>query len=455
MNKICKNALALSLLFLASCGAVKGEEAVAYDESGYPLLSEGTLHNVSVKYGTRAFVKADQTTDYKVVFDSSVKGASEAASCIVSNVYNATGCLMESIDVDDFQDWVTRRSKYIVVGSEDLFADSGKELPSFETIGKAGYYISSYGDSVFLMARRYVGYQMGALAFLRHTLGYDMINEDTVVYERNGWVMPDMEITELPDFDTANPTNKMTSATKYGMGYATSYSYVTPVCENKNDTGASFHNVFNYLSPVVHTNAEDKDAYHPEWFSDSGKQLCYTAHGDTDSLSKMIDAAFESVKRSIANCGDNDILNFTDNDVGECCTCSSCQASIAKDGSISGSIIRFVNKLDDKMQEYLKAEAEEKHTEKREIHLNFFAYLSSINPPSVSVEDDPSLKLNEDIYVLIAPLHANYTKTFYDEENASYSDNIKAWRNYASHITAWVYETDYHHTSIPTTPIRR
>ena len=449
MNKIYKNALALSLLFLVSCGSANQEKPLAYDESGYPLLSEGSLHEVSVKYGNRAFVNQDKTTEYKIIVDSSVKGASEAASFIISHVYNATGALLESIDIADFEDSVSRSDKYIIIGSSDLLADANKELPSFEVLGRAGYYISSYGNSVFLMARRYSGYQMGSLSFLRQTVGYDMIVEDTVVYERDGSIMPDMEIKERPDFDCANPTNNMTATTKYGMGYATSYAYITPVCENPKDYGASFHNVFNYISPVVHTDSSNMDEYHPEWFSESGEQLCYTAHGDSESLDLMIDTAFESVKRSIANCGDNDILNFTDNDVGNCCTCSSCQAAINKDGSISGSIIRFVNKLDDKMQAYLEKEAEENHTEKREIHLNFFAYLSSINPPSVSVEADPSLKLNEDIYVLIAPLHANYTKTFYDEENASYADNIKAWGNYASHITAWVYETDYHHYLYP------
>ncbi len=289
MNKICKNALALSLLFLVSCGSSSQEKSVAYDESGYPLLTEGTLHEVSVKYGSRPFVSQDGTTEYKIIVDGSVKGASEAASFIISNVFNATGALMESIDIADFEDSVSRSDKYIIVGSTDLLADANKELPSFEVLGRAGYYISSYGNSVFLMARRYTGYQMGALSFLRHTVGYDMIVEDTVVYDKDGSIMPDMEIKERPDFDCANPTNNLTAATKYGMGYATSYSYVIPVCENPKDTGSSVHNVFNFISPVIHTDATNKDAYHPEWFSESGEQLCYTAHGDEASIEEMID----------------------------------------------------------------------------------------------------------------------------------------------------------------------
>ncbi len=451
MKKIFKNILNLSLLFLVSCssGGERKEEIVAYDEFGYPLLLEGTLHDVNVKYGSRQFVKSDGTTDYQIIYDASQSGAGEAASCIVSNVFNATGAMMESINVNDFEDSISRSNKYIIVGSSDLFEDTGKEMPDYDTLGVAGYYISSYGNNVFVMAHRIGGYQRAALSFLKHTVGYDMIVEDTVIYERDGSIMPDFEITERPDFDWAHPTNNMTSATKYGLGYSTLYSYIVPTPENPKAAAKTVHNVFNYLDPDIHCVASDPDNYHPEWFSDSGEQLCYTAHGDEESLELMVDKAFETVKKSIAHESNSNILNFTDNDVGNSCQCDACQKSIAQDGGISGATIRFVNRLDDKLQAYLKEEAETKHSEKRTIHLQFFAYLSSLQPPTVSVEDDPSLKLNPDVYVLIAPLHANYTKTFYDDVNKTYADNIKEWRKYASHITAWLYETDYHHYIYP------
>lgn len=450
MKKTAKVFLNLSLLFLTACSASPQQEVTIYDDDGYPLLLEGTLHDVSVKYGSREFVKSDRTSDYQVIYDGTQKGASEAASYIVSNVYNATGASLSIIDIRDFDEDISRSDKYIVVGSSDLFGDAGKKMPSYATLGVAGYYITSYGNNVFLMAHRFAGYQQGCLTFLRHTIGYDMIVEDTVIYERDGSIMPDFEITERPDFDWAHPTNNLTSTTKYGLGFSTIYSYIVPTPENPKATPKTIHNVFNFLDPDLHCDASNQEMYHPEWFADSGEQLCYTAHGDDESLDLMIDTAFETVKNSIAWKVDAEILNFTDNDYGNCCQCDACKASITKDGgTISGAIIRFVNRLDDKLQEYLEQEAEEMNSEKRTVHLQFFAYLSSLQPPTVTVEEDPSLKLNPDIFVLIAPLHANYTKTFYDKENEMYAQNIQDWGKYANHITAWLYETDYHHYLYP------
>lgn len=451
MKKIIKNILNLSVLFLVSCSnGENNQEVVAYDEFGYPLLLEGTLHDVSVNYGKKEFVKEDGDCDYKIIYDPSVSGVNEAASYIVSNVRNATGASLQMLSYDDFEEDISRLDKYIVVGVNDLFADANLTLPDYETLGVAGYRIVSYGNNVFIMAHRFAGYQQAALSFLRHTVGYDMIVEDTVIYERDGRIMPDFDIIERPDFDWAHPTNNFTDKTKYGLGFSTIYSYIVPVPENPKATAKTVHNVFNFLDPDLHTNADDQENYHPEWFSDSGEQLCYTAHGDEESLELMVETAFKTVKNSIQGKTGAEILNFTDNDVGNSCQCETCKAQIAKDGgTISGAVIRFVNRLDDMLQEYLEEEAEKTHSEKRTIHLQFFAYLSSIQPPTVSVEEDPSLKMNPDVYVLIAPLHANFTKTFYDEVNASYAENIKNWGKYANHITAWLYETDYHHYIYP------
>lgn len=448
MKRTFQKILGLSLLTLASCSG-PSQKVVAYDDEGYPLLTTGTLHDVSVRYGNREFVK-DGSTEYQVIYDSKQKGAAQAAAYIVSNVYNATGAMMTSLDINQFDEDISRADHYIIVGSSDLFDDAGKTMPDYKTLGIAGYYISSYGNNVFLMAHRLSGYQQGALTLLRHVVGYDMISEDTVIYEKDGSVMPDMEIKERPDFDWAHPINNFTEKTKYGLGFSTLYSYIVPATENPKATPKTVHNVFNFLDPDLHCDASNTEMYHPEWFSDGREQLCYTAHGDKESLDLMVDTAFETVKKSVEYKTDSEMLNFTDNDVGNCCQCDACKASIEKDGgTISGAVIRFINRLDNKLQAYLQEEAEKTHSEKRTIHLQFFAYLSSLQAPTVSVEEDPTLKCNPDVSVMIAPLHANYTKTFYDKENAMYADTFETWSHYADHITAWLYETDYHHYIYP------
>ena len=178
MKRTFQKILGLSLLTLASCSG-PSQKVVAYDDEGYPLLTTGTLHDVSVRYGNREFVK-DGSTEYQVIYDSKQKGAAQAAAYIVSNVYNATGAMMTSLDINQFDEDISRGDHYIIVGSSDLFDDAGKTLPDYKTLGIAGYYISSYGNNVFLMAHRLSGYQQGALTFLRLSLIH--ISEPTRPY---------------------------------------------------------------------------------------------------------------------------------------------------------------------------------------------------------------------------------------------------------------------------------
>ena len=68
MKRTFQKILGLSLLTLASCSG-PSQKVVAYDDEGYPLLTTGTLHDVSVRYGNREFTK-DGSTEYQVIYDS-------------------------------------------------------------------------------------------------------------------------------------------------------------------------------------------------------------------------------------------------------------------------------------------------------------------------------------------------------------------------------------------------
>ena len=458
MKKISRYFLIVITAILASCNTKNETPEVKHvDDFGYPLLTTGTLHNVSVVEKNRPFV-VDKKTQYKIIYDtSSSGGVYDAATYIASNIYQATGAEIELINNDNFDEFLSRNDKYIIVGCFDLFESVNKTMPDSKTLDESGYYISSYGSSVFLMAYRYSGYQHAALTFLNHVVGFDMITEDTVIYEKDGRTIPDMEIIETPDYQWSHPTNNFTSKTRYGLGFSTMYSMIVvpnedPPGGKSNKAGSTVHNVFTFLDPDIHLtyNPEYPELYHPEWYSDGDHtQLCYTAHGDKDSLELMADTAFVQVRRAVESNTYAGIINFTHNDNSRECECDACVAQKAKDGAMSGQMIRFVNMLDDRLQVYLKQKAEETGTPKREVHLQFFAYHTSLEPPKVSPDVDPTLKCNPEVMVMLAPIEVNYTKTLYDDVNAIYAENIRNWSKYCSNFTAWLYETDYHHYIYP------
>ncbi len=405
------------------------------------------LHKVTVTPSARAFVydsgKKTARTEYKILVNDINSYAVRAAGFIAGQLAKSTGAEFKVESFDESNPVaITTDSKYIVVGCKSLFTSCGLTMPE-EDLGPAGYYIRSYGDAVFLETQMNDGYQMGAIAFLRAVVGYDMIAHDTVVYDKDGATLPDMTIIERPDFDYRNYTNYMTADGLYGMGY-NYQSIFTYISQDGGKTDKSaVHNIFHYLPKTKYLSE------HEEWYSTDREQLCYTAHGDKEEYEQMQQTMLDVMLECVLNQPDQGVVTVTQEDIATCCACDACRAVLEKDGSISATIIRYMNDLDEKFQAALTAHAEETNTERRTVQIAFFAYHASYNPPTTSVKDDPSLKCSPNITVFIAPINAKYVYSFYDEENRVYADTVRAWSEYTDNIMAWVYETNYHHYMFP------
>ena len=422
--------LSVFMAFAAGC-ASKTQENV---ESAQKAPLENTLHKVTVTDTDREFIvnpgSTGASTQYRLLVGDGIAKL-RAANYISTTLNGGTVATLSIVEYDDGEEIsFSRDSKYIVIGCDTLFEEAGQSMPE-DDLGFSGYYIVSYGNSVFLQANMDYGYQLGSLAFLRAVVGYDMIDEDCIVFEKSGATLPDMEIIEKPDFDFRNYTNLMTDNKLYGMGYDLGVSYMGV-------NGVAFHNCHQYLPPSKYYNAADPENYHPKWYSENStyRQLCYTAHGDAQEYDAMLDAAFEVLRQTVDANPDKNIVTFTQLDAPYCCECAACNAVVAKDGSISATIIRFMNDLDDMLQEYLAGE--------RTVILCFFAYQTSLEAPTTTVEEDPSLKMNPDVCVIIAPISANYTISLDEGLNQAYADGFSKWSAFADKIMAWVYECNYH-----------
>ncbi len=420
-------------------------------DTGAPLLTSGTLHQISIVENARTFIKNENgvaSSEYKIIYDDSSSNATKAASYFSAQINNASGFSLPLVKVSEFTDILSKKSKYIIIGCEELFDEAGKSMPK-EELGISGYYISSYGNSLFFIAPHNEGYNMGVLRLLNAICGFDMVSEDTIVYSSSAATLPDIEIVEAPDSQWRNYTNYMTDATKYGLGFSENFEMMR-VKRKDGKTGATVHNIFDYLPKETYADQKKyPDSYHPEWYSDDLSQLCYTAHGNSTSLNEMVDAVYEVLESTVDANPNASICSFTQADIATSCGCESCLNQKKKDGAVSGALIRFANKLDDKLQAHLKEEAEKNQTEKRTVYVCIFSYHASFEPPTTSPEVDPSLKCNDDVMVFTAPIYANFTKSFYEEENERYAQNIIDWNKYTKHIMSWVYETDYHHYMYP------
>ena len=446
IKRIIASILSISSIFcFCSCTSCKsadgGDGKNDGKDSNATILVDGltehyvsnTLHKVSVKETNKPFIQNSQTNYVIVVGES--EEAKTAAAFIQNKLYEATGCVVSIVE-DSSVAW-EQSSNYIVVGSNDLFTTAGLSMPQ-DNLGNAGYYIKTIGNSVFIACKNVRGYQHGAIAFLRETVGYDMIAYDTIVYEKNGATLPDMEIIEAPDFETAaNNLSYGSDSYFYGMGQVrASDSWVVP------EDGGFIHNSFKYLSPDVYYSE------HEEWYSEGKYQLCYTAGGDETELNQMVEIVAGKMKEALdENPGLNDIsISIQDNLYS--CTCDACKIEYDKYGTDSAAVIKFVNRVAEKLDSWYEHEATENGTEKRDFYVAFLAYNKYVKPPVKEengkyVEIDSTVKCNDNVGVWIAPIGAQYNRSFYDLENESTAKTVEGWASLTDRMYFWLYQTNF------------
>ncbi len=125
---------------------------------------------------------------------------------------------------------------------------------------------------------------------------------------------------------------------------------------------------------------------------------------------------------------------------------------LRKYGSDSASLIKFVNKLADKIKVWVKTKQPN-----REVKLCIFAYQPTKKPPVLFNEDgslkrdangkaipvDHSVVLRDNVVVRLAPIEANWFVPFDEKENQWVADLFDGWSAIAKNITAYVYSNNF------------
>ncbi len=456
IKKILTSVTLASVFLVGACGKSKSEtNKQDSTEVETQHFVKNTLHDVTVtENASRTFVKNGKT-DYKIIMGNASSSMNKAVNFIIKNVNDATGVtlLSENSSEEIVANW-SKNDKVIVFDCKDIFAKAELTVPT--SIGNSGYYIKTVGNTVFITCNSSDAYQVGAIKFLDAVLGYDMLAEDCVIYEKSGETMPDMDIIEKPDFAyRAAPTFTWSDSTVYGMGYqyANLDSVYMPVPYRGASWTLTVHNCFNYLPPEIYNNPDDPDNYHPNWFWKAGivneQQLCYTAGGDETEYNLMVDTLYEHLYQTVLAYPDMSNITVTHYDNQSACNCEACLEAKQQYGAISATIIKFLNDVDDKLQADLQALADEKGEPKREVNILFFAYHATKDSPTVLGEDgeyhaiSEEVIMNENVGVLIAPIESYYTSTFYDDINIEKgeTENIKSWSALTDTVFIWAYQS--------------
>ena len=428
--------LILSLGFCVSCGIID-EEPSGGDGTGIGggiSVTDGVHIDNSVK--TDGYFLKDGLTDYKILLPQNYT-ADEffAADELINFFAEGTGVMLSIV----YDNAVSNTEKYISIGNTTLELLGGTVG---EELGNGGFVIKTVGDDIIIGSYKDIGAINGVYKLLESMLDYDYIYLDT--YALNTGVKEialfNYDVKEIPDIEFNDVSYKWIS----GDNVAKRRYQVQ--AKSLYIDGLAGHNSFTYVDPDLYLESNS------EWFNKgaSPTQLCYTAGGK--SLDKMVETAFGVAKERLIADPTGALATFAIQDNGDYCECSACKAEYEKYGTNAAALIKFLNKLKTKIDEWFASE--EGLPYKRDFTLAFYAYLNYATAPATGTGGnytpiDASVKCIEGVVPRLAYLGANYTVPFTDEKNQGTYESIQKWRSVSDELMMYWYETNYHYYLAP------
>ena len=431
--------LLLSLTTLGGCGRGKKPPESSSPESPEITTPEETqkrgTHERSVEQTSYDLIK-NGSTDYIIVISNEEKDDEVlfAVDELRQNFFNATSINLSV--VTDKNASFSVDATYLSVGETALLQQAEISLDKVY-LGQSGYIVKTAGKSVFMVGGSGFGTLYAVYGWLKEQFNYAYYAIDAVTIDQEvvNEKLLNVSIVEKPDFayrlaNTGETTYNQTHARRLRV------SQTNDIWINLG--GLTYHNSFNVVPPEVYK------AAHPNWYSEDGEQLCYTR--DPEGLAAVV---VEEMKKALIAEPNKNILTFTQQDYNSWCTCASCTASKQRYGTDSAGQVLFINRVSKEVGEWVDREYPG-----REVIITTFAYQKSLDAPVVETENgyeavDPSLKLNDNVAILFAPINAHYYYDFYSELNRNDALTMEKWAAIAKHIFLWSYGTNFKEYFIP------
>ena len=406
------------------------DKLIACEENLYDLTNEAP------------FV-VDGETQYKIYYESGYKAI---ATFMQEQIEAATGARLELVSAKPTT--ITEYRYAIVLGYSDLATGViGSSLDGDALQAIASYSIRRNQRAVFIESNSVDGYRMAALAFLRNTIGYDMISEDCVIYSKDGSVLPALNLLETPSFGYRQQQTYMTKDEVFGMGLQAHTDLWIP-----SEEGWDMHNTLHYLPVATYGSS------HSNWYTSDKTQICPTAGGNSAEFNAMVDAIVANMMVRINAYPTLENISFSimDSVGGDDCTCTRCKLydTLYGEAGFSAAWIDLMNAINEKIQAQIGD---------RKLNIAFLAYRSTEKAPAnidangnvtllkrYQINDDGSytktsedLKCDDGVMVWLAPIDGKYAENFNHADNAATLALIKKWCALSDNVYLWMYGTNF------------
>ncbi len=173
-------------------------------------------------------------------------------------------------------------------------------------------------------------------------------------------------------------------------------------------------------------------ADHPEYYSlidgvrtADHAQLCLTNPDVLDIISTKLEETIRNNPQYL-------IYSVSQNDWHNPCQCENCQAIAQKEGSESGLVIWFVNKVAERIEKDFP-----------EKFVGTLAYQYTRKPPK-------HIRPRRNVVVRLCSIECCFAHSFESgPENVSFMDDLNGWADIAPHLYIWDYVTNFSHYIMP------
>lgn len=472
-------AMLLSAVTLISAGACKKEETPA-TETAEKVTYEGT-HDYTAPERSDYLVKNGRT-EYKLVLPAEqgkyIKMAKREFTYLFAQATGIGIAVIEDTGLTHDSE-----AKYISLGRTSLLSSSGIEADK-KQLGTEGHKIVTKDNTIYLVGGSDEGTLFAVYTFMEINFNYDCFANDCISIDKNIAELKnrDYNVTDIPDIPVRfqDGGSMMHLDTSFDEYYPARMRELHPYWDNSYELTV-YPEFGVYENGKKDTNTETvfprSSLYnaHSSWYSDNGRQMCYSAHGNEAEFRQMTQyAAAKVIDAFIASpASENDppeaVVTISCEDNTEGCTCRECAKYSTQYGTDSAALIVFFNEVGRLVDEWCKGvptgdifggdgdisvmlreqsgigDIEDRTPYIREdYHIIFFAYYMYTYAPCVYENGearpiDERMKLRDNVGVWLANIYTDFTQSVYSELNKKEMNNIKGWAS----VTDFVWNYSY------------
>lgn len=384
------------------------------------------------------FIVKNGKSDYIIVTENDPEDELKTAASELKTFFaEATGITLKTV-----QDKETsgREKKIISLGATSYARIALGTLG--EELGAGDYRIAAENGGIFVLGGSDSGVIWGVYKLLNYMFGYEFYQKNVYTLDRNvktlnyfkADVTKKAAIALRADYSGMNDYGSSISSTRLGL-----------MTDDKTSVG-DIHNSLEMLKPDVY------GITHSAWYSVTGDQLCYTAHGDEKELEAMVETVAEELYSLFMKSDSltKTFARFQMMDNKNWCSCAACTEAEELYGAKSGAMLKTCNLIGERANEKLRAADDD-----RKITVVPLLYNATENVPVESGENGKYV-MNEKLGKLeyVTPLWAcmamkDHAKGWGDEENSAALDMLEKMNGAFENFWIWDYGVDFNDYLVP------